>query len=408
MHTTNPTPRLRSKFRLRMMAPLAALAMFVTIGGFALYQSHHKAPAGAATQAKLAPYSLGFAPYAYVPYGEVSMDTALSATGVKQYVVAFMTSPGTCTPVWDNNATLDLNSSRSAAVLNDINAVRAAGGDVTMSFGGEGAQELATYCSSVSSLQAAYRSVITTFNLTRIDLDIEGTNATDTTTNLRRAQALAALQAETPDLKIYLTIASDANGITSTDQTQITQMRDSGAALAGVNIMTMYFGTGVDDAQATLSAAQAAFNNLKQIYPTNTDAEIWASIDITNNIGVANAGEVFTTAQATTVRNWAGTHGIGMLSFWNVNRDHPCGSGGASGSNCSGTSQTDYQFMRIMNMPPTAIGTGGSTPAPTIASTPKPTTAPTPAPGNAIPGDLNSDGKVNVIDLSILLSHWAP
>lgn len=44
------------------------------------------------------------------------------------------------------------------------------------------------------------------------------------------------------------------------------------------------------------------------------------------------------------------------------------------------------------------------TPTPTATPTPTPTATPTPTPTN--PADLNNDGKVNVFDLSILLSHW--
>lgn len=49
-------------------------------------------------------------------------------------------------------------------------------------------------------------------------------------------------------------------------------------------------------------------------------------------------------------------------------------------------------------------GTVASTPSPT-PTTPTPTpTTPTPSPATV--GDLNADGKTNVLDLSILLSHW--
>jgi hypothetical protein len=43
------------------------------------------------------------------------------------------------------------------------------------------------------------------------------------------------------------------------------------------------------------------------------------------------------------------------------------------------------------------------TPTPAPSATPSPTATPTPAP---TPGDINGDGRVNVTDLSIMLSHW--
>jgi chitinase len=46
----------------------------------------------------------------------------------------------------------------------------------------------------VADLQAQYQRVIDTLNLTRIDLDVEGSTLNDTAANDRRNQALANLQ----------------------------------------------------------------------------------------------------------------------------------------------------------------------------------------------------------------------
>jgi hypothetical protein len=35
------------------------------------------------------------------------------------------------------------------------------------------------------------------------------------------------------------------------------------------------------------------------------------------------------------------------LSFWAVNRDHPCPSGVGAGDTCSGIAQNDWDFTRI-------------------------------------------------------------
>ena len=53
-----------------------------------------------------------------------------------------------------------------------------AGGDVIPSFGGYAADttgtELADSCTSVSAIAGVYESLITTYHVNRIDLDIEG------------------------------------------------------------------------------------------------------------------------------------------------------------------------------------------------------------------------------------------
>lgn len=54
------------------------------------------------------------------------------------------------------------------------NAVRAKGGDVAVSFGGYNGAELGASCNGASGLAAAYQSMISKYNLTRIDLDYEG------------------------------------------------------------------------------------------------------------------------------------------------------------------------------------------------------------------------------------------
>ena len=57
---------------------------------------------------------------------------------------------------------------------------RAAGGDVIPSFGGYSADhdgtEIADSCTSISAIAAAYEKVITTYNVTRLDLDTGGPN----------------------------------------------------------------------------------------------------------------------------------------------------------------------------------------------------------------------------------------
>ena len=65
-------------------------------------------------------------------------------------------------------------------------------------------------------------------------------------------------------------------------------------------------------------------------------------------------------------------------------------------------------FATDANCVPTGTGDNcavpASTPTPTATPTPTPTATPTPTPTTV--GDVNGDGHVSVIDLSILLSHW--
>ncbi|HEY0807268.1 MAG TPA: carbohydrate binding domain-containing protein, partial [Pseudonocardiaceae bacterium] len=63
-----------------------------------------------------------------------SMSAIMSASGEKEFNLAFVLDSGGCTPAWDGLSTSLV--SNDTAVQADINTVRAAGGDVAVSFGG--------------------------------------------------------------------------------------------------------------------------------------------------------------------------------------------------------------------------------------------------------------------------------
>ncbi len=66
-------------------------------------------------------------------------------------------------------------------------------------------------------------------------------------------------------------------------------------------------------------------------------------------IGVNDStAEVFTTANATTLANFAASKGIQELSFWSLGRDKACATNGQLSDTCSGTSQSAYQFTRTL------------------------------------------------------------
>ena len=79
-----------------------------------------------------------------------------------------------------------------------IDELRAQGGDVRISFGGASGSELGLACGSADELAAAYGKVIDAFELTKADFDIEGAALPDTAANTRRAQAIARLQENAP------------------------------------------------------------------------------------------------------------------------------------------------------------------------------------------------------------------
>jgi chitinase len=114
---------------------------------------------------------------------------------VRQFNLAFVVyGGGGCTPEWGGVTAIG-----DDPVAAQIGALRAIGGDVRISFGGEDGSELAQTCTSVSQLEAAYQQVISAYDVNKIDFDIEGAAVDDAAANALRDQALVALQkAATP------------------------------------------------------------------------------------------------------------------------------------------------------------------------------------------------------------------
>src|SRR6202000_621046 len=133
------------------------------------------------------------APYLQITGGDAGdMAADMGATGLKYYTLAFLIPQSGCTPEWEDGG------DSAGAFTAQINSLKAAGGNVIISFGGESGGEVGETCTSVNSLTAAYANVVNTYGVNRLDFDIEGGTLSNTAANTRRDQALAALQAQDP------------------------------------------------------------------------------------------------------------------------------------------------------------------------------------------------------------------
>src|SRR5258708_828948 len=203
-----------------------------------------------------------------------TLMTAVNTTGNKYYTLAFIISQGTC------NATINGDTAITDSGWNSaINSLRAAGGDVIASFGGASGTEL-TSCSTVSTMQAQYKRVIDQFNLTRIDLDIEGSTLNDTGANDRRNTALANLQAQYAaagrTLAVDYTLPVNPTGLESNSLSLLNNAKSHNLNVSVVNIMTMDYGPAMDMGAAAVQAANALHSQLGQIWNTKTSAQLWA------------------------------------------------------------------------------------------------------------------------------------
>ncbi|KAJ2996556.1 hypothetical protein HDV02_006389 [Globomyces sp. JEL0801] len=271
------------------------------------------------------------------------LDEARKVTGVKWYSLAFLNGNiegGKVVPSWGGQFDLDFYKDK-------VEALRANGGDVVVSFGGLTGVELATLTNSVNEIQAAYQSVIDEYQVRWIDLDIEGENAENKAANDRRSKALVALKAANPGLKISFTLPVLPTGLVKLGLEILQNAKDNKLELDMLNIMAMDYNTVSDGATGmgkhAIEASEATFKQLQAIGFTKT------TIGITPMIGNNDiVGEVFTLNNAKELNEYyLKTPFVSFLSMWSGNRDVFVAGGPLFST--SQIPQEKFQFQKLLN-----------------------------------------------------------
>jgi len=302
-----------------------------------------------------------FAPYVDTTLTPATQFQDTSANPSKQAVLGFVVADpkSPCTPSWGAAYSLD-GAARSLGLDRRMAQYRAQGGEPLVSFGGAAHSELAHVCTDVAKLTAAYESVVTRYRQTTVDVDVEGANLSDAAAAQRRASALAAVQrtatADGRPFSVWLTLPATTSGLQSDALGVVTAMLDAGVRLAGVNVMTMNFGTPIDDmAGAVHSSLTSTHDQLRRVYAkygvADSSAGTWSRLGATVMIGQNDTdGEIFTIADAAPLIADATSWGLGRVSIWSLNRDEQCGGSyaviGVHSDVCSGTAQTSLEFTR--------------------------------------------------------------
>jgi len=315
-----------------------------------------------------------FAPYFQSYQDGVSPAALAKASGANYLTMAFLETAGSgsCTPLWNNESTEQVVWSTYGP---DIAKIRARGGDVVPSFGGFSAddegRELADSCTSVDKIAAAYEKVVTTYNVTRLDMDVEDNSLSNLAGIDRRNKAIAKVEAWAAAhdrvVQFGYTVPTDSTGIESDVEHVLRNAVQNHARIDVVNIMTFdyYDNAKHEMAQDTMTAANALVAFLHTVYPRCSIARLWHMVGVTEMIGYDDYGsggetgppEILTLADAKTITDWARGHHIAELSFWALNRDKTadpdpsaaCTLGTAGGDTCSGIAQKPWQFTHIMS-----------------------------------------------------------
>jgi len=293
--------------------------------------------------------SAGFAPYVDTSlYPAFDLLANVTATGVKNYNLAFITDGGGCTPKWGGVSDLG-----SDGVASQIGALRAKGGDVRVSFGGASGSELATTCGSASALATAYGKVVDAYGLTKVDFDIEGGALPNTAANTIRAQAIAKLQQQHPDLDVSYTLPVMPEGLTQDGVNLLSNAKSNGVKINTVNIMAMDYGPAYSGNMGTYSqqAATATQAQVKSVLGLS-DAAAWKAVAVTPMIGVNDvSSEVFTVEDANGLAAFAEAKGLGGLSMWSATRDKQCPGGAkpSADATCSSVVQDPSAFTKAFS-----------------------------------------------------------
>ncbi|HBF83943.1 MAG TPA: chitinase [Streptomyces sp.] len=298
-----------------------------------------------------------FAPYFESWTGE-SPAAMAAESGAKHLTMAFLqtATKGSCTPYWNGDTGLPIAQASFGA---DIDTIQARGGDVIPSFGGYTADttgtEIADSCTDVDQIAAAYQKVVTTYDVSRLDMDIEVDSLDDTAGIDRRNKAIKKLQdwaaTNGRDLEISYTLPTTTRGLASSGLAVLRNAVTNGARVDVVNLMTFdyYDNAAHNMADDTRTAAQGLYDQLAKLYPGKTSAQLWGMVGVTEMPGVDDFGpaETFTLADAAQVYDWAVAKGINTLSFWALQRDNGGCPGGPAADDCSGIQQNTWDFTRV-------------------------------------------------------------
>jgi hypothetical protein len=295
----------------------------------------------------------------FSPYIDMAMPVdadlvAISqAGGIENFTLAFVLSSSEGIG-WQGagsieDDTLYTTSGAMTTILAQVQEIQAAGGNITISFGGAAGTEAALAAPNATVLQAQYQSVIDRYAISSIDFDIEGAAVQDRQSIAMRDEAIVGLQAANPDLKVSFTLPVLPTGLVADGLNLLQAAMDDGVRVDMVNIMAMDYGQSVDNnGQMGLNAILASEATQQQLAAMGLDAKI----GITPMIGVNDiVSEVFTLADARALLEYATNDpDVAMLSMWSVARDNGNTAGAHYASpDSSGIAQNPFDFSGIFN-----------------------------------------------------------
>lgn len=261
-------------------------------------------------------------------------------SGLDEVTIAFVLSNGGC------DTTQDIEQN-----LSDVKAFIAAGGHVKASFGGADGTYVEAKCGSASALATAIGDFVDATGITDLDFDIEQDAVLTDSVNKMRGQALAMVQ-QSKNIQVGFTLAANPSpngGLTSQGLSVVTNAVGAGVKVWHVNLMTMDYGDsygGQPIAPVAIGSLTDCNAQLVQAIPGLDAASAWRMLGVIPMIGKNDDSEVFSLDDAKTLEAFAKQNDLGLVSFWSIDRDQVCPSGGDYNS-CSTVDASNFQFNAI-------------------------------------------------------------
>jgi chitinase len=325
----------------------------------------------AAQHSTAAPAAVSSGWYGAAPYvmpldnNPPNLPQVMAATGQKSFELAFVLSNGGCTAAWGGTAAV----SSDTTVASMISGVRAAGGDVSVSFGGYGGTKLGQVCGSASATAAAEQAVINKYQLKAVDFDLEEPEYENTAAIDNEIGAAQILQNNNPGLYVSITTAGTTAGTGYFGQNVLNTAKADNFVPANYSIMP--FDGGFNGAASQTAALESFHTLLMNTFGWNS-ATAYNHEGVSQMNGRTDSAEYFYQSDFQSVLSYAQSKGLTRYTYWSLNRDVQCNppdNNGQLSGTCSSVPQNSWDFTKY------TAEFGGAAP-PTSPPPPPPTSPP--------------------------------
>jgi hypothetical protein len=304
-----------------------------------------------------------FAPYyeTYLAPKTLGITATSKASGVRYFTLAFLQTAkkGSCALDWNGSASQPLTYYTA-----DVAALRHRGGEVIPSFGGysadQGGTEIADSCHRVAKIAKAYEQVVTTYHVSRLDMDVEAKSLTNKAGIARRSAAIAMAQRwacrHGINLRIQFTIGIEPSGLDLHNLGVVRSAVAHRVKVSSVNLMVFDYYLAKEPkplhmGRLAIEAVTKAHRQLMAVFPGLSPRRVWHLEGMTMLPGIDDypkKTEVTYLHDAAAMMRFAKAHRMSFLSIWAVQRDNGRCPGKIDSNTCSGIRQRAWAFSHLL------------------------------------------------------------